>query len=225
MNKVISPIRQRWHALFFDPELLSEDTIHVNLFQMLIVAAHRFTILIDMLPFVNHDMHFFRECIHQILKKMVKGIYRSLERSKPKKTSCEYRDRSSKSAYQAQKHQVRTKLGFIMLATLWKFNSVIDHCARTQVWAIGLHAFQLTIQAKRDQVEASNSGQPKHKCQWADWQRLLAAVQTEQEEFKQRAKKTQGAGRRSAYDLDWLLQDRRNASVLKQFLQLGVGSL
>ena len=79
VNKVVSPIRQRWHALYFDPELLSEDTIHVNLFQMLVVAAHRFIILVEMLPFVNRDMRFFHECIHQILKKTVKSIRRSLE--------------------------------------------------------------------------------------------------------------------------------------------------
>ncbi|CAI5722949.1 unnamed protein product [Peronospora destructor] len=182
VNKVVSPIRQRWHALYFDPELLSEDTIHVNLFQMLIVAAHRFMILVEMLPFVNRDMHFFHECIHQILKKMVKGIRRSLELDLAgfQKTS---------SSYSAQKRHV---------------------------WAIGLHVFQLTIHAKQNQIDAK-----LHQFQGADWHQLLDAVQSEQMEFKKRVKKNQG----TSYDFNWLLHDYRNASVLMQFLQLGVDSL
>ncbi|KAG7377602.1 hypothetical protein PHYPSEUDO_011397 [Phytophthora pseudosyringae] len=199
VNKVISPIRQRWHALYFDPELLSEDTIHVNLFQMLIVAAHRFTILIKMLPFVNRDMRFFHECICRILKKMTKGIHRSLElgsgsdaASKATKASAQDRNRSSKLKYEAQKRQI---------------------------WAIGLCAFEFTIQAKRDQVKASKAAQQKRQCQGADWQKLLNAVQAEHEEFKQRAKRTQHT---ASFNLEWLLRDRRNACVLKQFLQRDV---
>ncbi|KAL4138556.1 hypothetical protein PRIC2_002061 [Phytophthora ramorum] len=102
VTKVVSAIRQRWHALYFDPELLSEDTIRVNLFQMQIVAAHRFTILIEMLPFVNRDMHFFHECIHRIPKKMTKGIHRSLELAAQPSSGL------SLSSYHAQKHQVWT---------------------------------------------------------------------------------------------------------------------
>ncbi|KAG7390946.1 hypothetical protein PHYBOEH_006816 [Phytophthora boehmeriae] len=114
VNKVISPIRQRWHALYFDPDFLSEDTIHINLFQMLVVTAHRFTLLIEMLPFVNQDMRFFYECILQILRKATKGIHRSLELARGASTmTCEpnaasnrqSRDQSSVS-YQVQKRQV-----------------------------------------------------------------------------------------------------------------------
>ncbi|KAG1689831.1 hypothetical protein DVH05_001864 [Phytophthora capsici] len=101
VNKVISPVRQRWHALYFDPELLSLDSIHVNLFQTLLVAAHRFTILVEMLPFVNRDMTFFRDCIHWILKKMTKSIHRSLEVGMG----------STNHSFQAQKYQVWT-IGF-----------------------------------------------------------------------------------------------------------------
>ncbi|KAG6947811.1 hypothetical protein JG688_00015395 [Phytophthora aleatoria] len=180
VNKVISPIRQRWHALYFDPELLSEDSIHVNLFQMLVVAAHRFTILIEMLPFVNRDMHFFHCCILRILKKMTKGIHHSLELGlESGKSRAELGNRSSKLTYEAQKDQ-------------------------------------LAIEAKRDQDKGSDAGHFKPKCQWADWQKLLDAVQAEQEEFNKRAKRTQGT---TALKLEWFLQDRRNMCVLKQFLQ------
>ncbi|KAG6946599.1 hypothetical protein JG687_00016608 [Phytophthora cactorum] len=180
VNKVISPIRQRWHALYFDPELLSEDSIHVNLFQMLVVAAHRFTILIEMLPFVNRDMLFFHCCILRILKKMTKGIHHSLELGlESGKSRAEFGNRSSKLTYEAQKDQ-------------------------------------LAIEAKRDQDKGSDAGHIKPKCQWADWQKLLDAVQAEQEEFNKRAKRTQGT---TALNLEWFLQDRRNMCVLKQFLQ------
>ncbi|KAG2761693.1 hypothetical protein PC129_g18146 [Phytophthora cactorum] len=190
VNKVISPIRQRWHALYFDPELLSEDSIHVNLFQMLVVAAHRFTILIEMLPFVNRDMLFFHCCILRILKKMTKGIHHSLELGlESGKSRAEFGNRSSKLTYEAQKDQV---------------------------WTTGLYAFQLAIEAKRDQDKGSDAGHIKPKCQWADWQKLLDAVQAEQEEFNKRAKRTQGT---TALNLEWFLQDRRNMCVLKQFLQ------
>jgi hypothetical protein len=104
VSKVVSPIRQRWHALFFDPELLSDDTIHVNIFQMLVVAAQRFTLLLEMLPFVNRDMHFFHECIHRILKKMVKGIHRSVELASESEAEP---NQPSRPSYQARKHQVR----------------------------------------------------------------------------------------------------------------------
>ncbi|CAH0491660.1 unnamed protein product [Peronospora farinosa] len=184
VNKVVSPIRQRWHALYFDPELLSEDTIHVNLFQMLVVAAHRFIVLVEMLPFVNRDMHFFHECIHQILQKMVKGIRRSLELD-----LAGFNSQKTSSSYSAQKRHV---------------------------WAIGLHVFQLTIHAKLNQIDAK-----QHQFPGADWQQLLDAVRSEQMEFKQRVKKNQG----TSYDFNWLLHDYRNASVLKQFLQLGADSL
>ncbi|KAL4110550.1 hypothetical protein PRIC1_002241 [Phytophthora ramorum] len=165
VTKVVSAIRQRWHALYFDPELLSEDTIRVNLFQMQIVAAHRFTILIEMLPFVNRDMHFFHECIHRIPKKMTKGIHRSLELAAQPSSGL------SLSSYHAQKHQV---------------------------WTIGLRAFQLMIQAKRDQAKTSNA-QRKQQCKWVDWQKLLDAIQSEQKEFKQQEKKTRSTG--PAFDL------------------------
>ncbi|KAE9288033.1 hypothetical protein PF001_g20705 [Phytophthora fragariae] len=186
VNKVVSAIRQRWHALYFDPELLSQDTIHVNLFQMLVVAARRFTILIEMLPFVNRDMHFFHGCILRILKKMTKGIHRSLELASESGQKSQTK-KASKSSYQAQKHQV---------------------------WTIGLHAFQLTIQAKRDRTTADKSVSERRQCQW---QTLLDALRTEQENSKQRATKIQGT---LTADLEWLLHDRRNASVLKQCLQL-----
>lgn len=114
VTKVVSAIRQRWHALYFDPELLSSDTIHVNLFQMLVVAAHRFTILVEMLPFVNRDMLFFSNSVRRILKKMTKGIHRSLEAasesgqmSQAGKSVGGRRKESPKLSYQAQKHQVR----------------------------------------------------------------------------------------------------------------------
>ena len=101
VGKVISPIRQRWHALYFDPELLSQDTIHINMFQMLMLTAHRFTILVEMLPFANCGMRFFHESIRQILHKMVKTVHRSLEPGEAtKKTS---------RSYMAQKHQVRQR--------------------------------------------------------------------------------------------------------------------
>ncbi|KAL4177207.1 hypothetical protein KRP22_002141 [Phytophthora ramorum] len=187
VTKVVSAIRQRWHALYFDPELLSEDTIRVNLFQMQIVAAHRLTILIEMLPFVNRDMHFFHECIHRILKKMTKGIHRSLELAAQPSSGL------SLSSYHAQKHQV---------------------------WTIGLRAFQLMIQAKRDQAKTSNA-QRKQQCKWVDWQKLLDAIQSEQKEFKQQEKKTRSTG--PAFDFAWLMSDRRNASMLKRCL--GVGSV
>ncbi|KAG6612579.1 Telomerase catalytic subunit/reverse transcriptase TERT [Phytophthora cinnamomi] len=190
VNKVVSAIRQRWHALFFDPELLSPDTIHVNLFQMLVVAAHRFTILVEMMPFVNRDMHFFHECIHRILKKMSKGIHRSLElgsESVTKKSAVDRHNLRSKSSYQVQKHKV---------------------------WTIGFHAFQLTIQAKREQAKACKSTSGRLKCHW---QTLLDALRTEQEKFMRRATKIQGT---DTAGLEWLMQDRRNASVLKQCLHL-----
>ncbi|KAE9036345.1 hypothetical protein PR002_g7137 [Phytophthora rubi] len=186
VTKVVSAIRQRWHALYFDPELLSQDTIHVNLFQMLVVAARRFTILIEMLPFVNRDMHFFHECILRILKKMTKGIHRSLELVSESGQKSQSR-KTPKPSYHAQKHQV---------------------------WTIGLHAFQLTIQAKRDRTEADKSVSGRQQC---PWQTLLDALRTEQENFKQRATKIQGT---LTADLEWLMHDRRNASVLKQCLQL-----
>ncbi|RLN95396.1 hypothetical protein BBJ28_00012193 [Nothophytophthora sp. Chile5] len=113
VSKVVSPIRQRWHPLYFDPELLAVDTIQVNLFQMLCLAAHRFTILLEMLPFVNHDMQFFHESVHEILAKTTKGIHRSLHlgletdtQQEPKAAPKKQRNRSSKQAYQAQKLQV-----------------------------------------------------------------------------------------------------------------------
>uniref|UniRef100_H3H6H1 Telomerase reverse transcriptase n=1 Tax=Phytophthora ramorum TaxID=164328 RepID=H3H6H1_PHYRM len=210
VTKVVSAIRQRWHALYFDPELLSEDTIRVNLFQMQIVAAHRFTILIEMLPFVNRDMHFFHECIHRILKKMTKGIHRSLELAAQPSSGL------SLSSYHAQKHQVRkySNLSTYILPLTCLFVPLV------QVWTIGLRAFQLMIQAKRDQAKTSNA-QRKQQCNWVDWQKLLDAIQSEQKEFKQQEKKTRSTG--PAFDFAWLMSDRRNASMLKRCL--GVGSV
>ena len=202
VGKVVSSICQRWHALYFDAELLLQDTINVNMFQMLMLAAHRFTVLVEMLPFVNRDMRFFHESIHQILSKMAKTIHRSLgPGSATKKTS---------RSYLFQKHQVRSTP--IPCRRMLVLNYVV-----AQVWAIGLYAFQLTILAKRDQVHAKH-----HQCQWAGWHTLLNAVRTEQEEFMQLAEKCQGTERRSTLDLDWLLHDRRNTAVLKHLLQLGV---
>lgn len=188
VNKVIAPIRQRWHALYFDPELLSQDSIHVNLFQMLVVAAHRFTILIDMLPFVNRDMQFFHGCMLRVLKKMTKGIHCNLELGLD--ATCKPRNRS-KVTYEALKDQV---------------------------WAIGLYAFRLTIENKRDYAKGSSAGKDKQHCRWPEWQNLEDGIQAERKNFESRAKCTRG---NVALKLEWLLQDRRNACVLMQLLRRG----
>ncbi|CAH0516411.1 unnamed protein product [Peronospora belbahrii] len=189
VNKVVLPIRQRWHALYFDPELFSEDTILVNLFQMLIVAAHRFSTLVEMLPFVNRDMHFFHKCILQILKKMTKGIHHSLELDVAESDSA-----NPSRSYAVKQHQV---------------------------WTIGLDVFQFTIRAKRDQVDAK-----QRRLQGkANWNQLLDTVRFEQGKYRHRMKKNPNIGLRCTYDLNWLLHDDRNASVLKQFLLLDVDSL
>lgn len=53
----------------------------INLFQMLCLMAHRFTLLMEMLPFLNRTMAFFCESALAVLKKTTKGIHRSLERA------------------------------------------------------------------------------------------------------------------------------------------------
>lgn len=48
----------------------------VNLFQMLCLAAVRFALIVDMLPFVNCNMEFFHRSVHDILAKTANGINR-----------------------------------------------------------------------------------------------------------------------------------------------------
>ncbi|TYZ67386.1 hypothetical protein PybrP1_001697 [[Pythium] brassicae (nom. inval.)] len=74
VNKVLSSIRQRWHPLYFDAALLSKETIQVNLFQLLCLAASRFAAIVDRLPFVNRDARFFHRSIREIIGKTESGI-------------------------------------------------------------------------------------------------------------------------------------------------------
>ncbi|ETI35818.1 hypothetical protein F443_17915 [Phytophthora nicotianae P1569] len=193
VDKVISPIRQRWHALYFDPELLSDDSIRVNLFQMLLVAAHRFTILIDVLPFVNRDMNFFHNCMLRVLKKMTKGIHHNLKLG------------LDSACTKTREPRNRSKLTYEGM--------------KEQVWTVGLFAFCLVIESKRGQVKGSSAGYGKEQCRWLEWQKLLDSIQVEREEFKVCAKCTQST---VPFSLEWLLQDRRNACVLKQYKQRGL---
>ncbi|CEG35759.1 Telomerase catalytic subunit/reverse transcriptase TERT [Plasmopara halstedii] len=95
---------------------------HFFVNKMLMVTAHRFLLLVNMLPFINQNMHFFHNAVCRILKKMTNSIYRNLEENlKVTDTTAGHRKQSSKRRYEAQKDQV---------------------------WRVGLYCFQLTINAQ-----------------------------------------------------------------------------
>lgn len=53
----------------------------VNLFQMFCLAAVRFTLLVEMLPFVNSNTEFFYQSVREILAKTESGVNRCLRSS------------------------------------------------------------------------------------------------------------------------------------------------
>jgi len=82
----------------------------INLFQMLSLTAHRFALLIEMLPFANQTMVFFRKSVQHVLKKTTRGIHRSLQRLSESSSSelcSDGSNRSEEQAYKRLRHQVR----------------------------------------------------------------------------------------------------------------------
>lgn len=79
VNKVLSSVRQRWHALYFDTRYQSKATVHENLFQLLSLAAVRFVLIVDMLPFVSRNAQFFYDSMCDVIGATARGIARCLD--------------------------------------------------------------------------------------------------------------------------------------------------
>lgn len=80
--------------------------------------AHRFALLVEMLPFVNQKMEFFHKNVQLMLKKTARGIHRSLERSSYAPMPQSHVDGSSRNEEQAYK-RLKSQVGALCLLRLY----------------------------------------------------------------------------------------------------------
>lgn len=135
------------------PDVCLLALAQINLFQMLSLTAHRFALLIEMLPFANQTMAFFRGSVQHVLKKTARGIHRSLQRMS-KSSGTELRsdgsNRSEGQAYKRLRHQVRL-LRDLALLSLTRMKSL-----NAFVVASGIrHWPPLLLSCDRSEVSAS----------------------------------------------------------------------
>ncbi|GLD92821.1 hypothetical protein PINS_up001400 [Pythium insidiosum] len=78
VHKVLAAVRQRWHPIFVDADILTPTTVQINVFQVQLLTAVRFVLFASLLPVKTlQSAGFLHRCVRQLLNKVARGVQRA----------------------------------------------------------------------------------------------------------------------------------------------------